>query len=106
MKSVGEVMGIGRTFQESLQKALRGLEIGIDGLTPILDADDPEWQNKLRHEFQVASSERLRYVADSIRIGLAMEEIKELTSVDFWFLVQIKIYRSGNCASGTTDQRC
>ena len=90
MKSVGEVMAIGRTFQESLQKALRGLEIGIDGLTPILDADDPEWQNKLRQELQVASSERLRYVADSMRMGMAMEEIQELTSVDPWFLVQIK----------------
>ncbi len=90
MKSVGEVMAIGRTFQESLQKALRGLEIGIDGFTPILDAENPEWQNKLRQELRVASSERLRYLADAMRMGVPMEEIQELTAMDPWFLFQIK----------------
>ena len=90
MKSVGEVMAIGRTFQESLQKALRGLEIGIDGFTPILDAENPEWQNKLRQELRVASSERLRYLADAMRMGVSMEEIQELTAMDPWFLFQIK----------------
>ena len=90
MKSVGEVMAIGRTFQESLQKALRGLEIGIDGFTPILDAENPEWQNKLRQELRVASSERLRYLADAMRMDVPMEEIQELTAMDPWFLFQIK----------------
>ena len=90
MKSVGEVMAMGRTFQESLQKALRGLEIGIDGFTPILDAENPEWQNKLRRELRVATSERLRYLADAMRMGMDMEEIQELTAMDPWFLVQIK----------------
>ena len=90
MKSVGEVMAMGRTFQESLQKALRGLEIGIDGFTPILDAENPEWQNKLRRELRVPTSERLRYLADAMRMGMDMEEIQELTAMDPWFLVQIK----------------
>ena len=90
MKSVGEVMAMGRTFQESLQKALRGLEIGIDGFTPILDPENPEWQNKLRRELRVATSERLRYLADAMRMGMDMEEIQELTAMDPWFLVQIK----------------
>ncbi len=90
MKSVGEVMAIGRTFQESLQKALRGLEIGIDGFSPILDTDRPKWQSKLRQELRKASSERLRYLADAMRTGLDVEEIHGLTGIDPWFLAQIQ----------------
>ena len=91
MKSVGEVMAIGRTFQESLQKALRGLETGIDGLTPILLAleSDDEW-SKLRHELSMPGSQRLRYVADAFRFGMPFEELQQLTRIDPWFLVQIE----------------
>ncbi|MDA0979053.1 MAG: carbamoyl-phosphate synthase large subunit, partial [Proteobacteria bacterium] len=90
MKSVGEVMAIGRTFQESLQKALRGLEIGIDGLTPLLAEDEKEWRSILRKELSVPSAERLRYLADAIRKGFELDEIHQLTGVDPWFLVQIE----------------
>ncbi|MBL6692105.1 MAG: carbamoyl-phosphate synthase large subunit [Pseudomonadales bacterium] len=90
MKSVGEVMAIGRTFQESLQKALRGMEIGIDGLTPILDPGETEWQSILRKELRVPTAERLRYVADAMRQGFELEEIQELTGMDPWFLVQLQ----------------
>ncbi|MFT5927263.1 MAG: carbamoyl-phosphate synthase large subunit, partial [Candidatus Azotimanducaceae bacterium] len=61
MKSVGEVMAIGRTFQESLQKALRGLEVGIDGLTPVMDMSSRDWLSKLRKELREAGAERIRY---------------------------------------------
>jgi len=90
MKSVGEVMAIGRTFQESLQKALRGLEIGIDGLTPIVLPDQKDAQSRLRREIRTPTEDRLRYVADAMRYGFAVEEIYELTGIDPWFLVQIQ----------------
>lgn len=90
MKSVGEVMAIGRTFQESLQKALRGLEIGIDGLTPIIKPDQEELHSLLRKELSVPSSDRLRYLADAMRQGFELEEIRELTGMDPWFLAQLQ----------------
>ena len=90
MKSVGEVMAIGRTFQESLQKALRGLEVGIDGLTPVLDADHPDARGKLKRELRIAGANRLRFVADAFRFGLELEEIQELTRIDHWFLAQVE----------------
>src|SRR5690606_8227565 len=85
MKSVGEVMAIGRTFQESLQKALRGLETGATGLDeqPALDPD------QLRMELRHPGAERLWYVADAFRQGLDMAEIAELTGIDRWFLAQV-----------------
>jgi carbamoyl-phosphate synthase large subunit len=91
MKSVGEVMAIGRTFQESLQKALRGLEIGTDGLNPVLPRVETEedWA-KLKHELRMAGSRRLWYVADAFRHGLTMEEVGELSAIDPWFLAQIR----------------
>ena len=89
MKSVGEVMAIGRTFQESLQKALRGLEVGIDGLSPIMDQSSRDWDSLLRKELREAGAERIRYVADAMRFGFELEEIFELTQIDRWFLVQI-----------------
>ncbi|MGI9322327.1 MAG: carbamoyl-phosphate synthase large subunit, partial [Pseudomonadales bacterium] len=89
MKSVGEVMAIGRTFQESLQKALRGLEIGIDGLAPIIDTEDPDWRSALHRELGRPSAERLRYLADAMRLELPMEEIQQLTGMDPWVLAQI-----------------
>ena len=90
MKSVGEVMAIGRTFQESLQKALRGLEIGIDGLTPIIDGRHPERLATLNKALATPSAERLRYIADAVRFGVDLEDIFQLTGIDPWFLVQIK----------------
>ena len=89
MKSVGEVMAIGRTFQESLQKALRGLEVGIDGLSPIMDQSSRDWESNLRKELREAGAERIRYVADAMRFGLSLDEIFELTQIDPWFLVQL-----------------
>lgn len=90
MKSVGEVMAIGRTFQESLQKALRGLEIGIDGLTPIIDTSKDGWESRLRKELRLPSSDRLRYLADALRHDFELEEVRELTGMDPWFLIQIQ----------------
>ncbi|MFT4796951.1 MAG: carbamoyl-phosphate synthase large subunit [Candidatus Azotimanducaceae bacterium] len=89
MKSVGEVMAIGRTFQESLQKALRGLEVGIDGLSPVMDQSSRDWLIKLRKELREAGAERIRYVADAMRFDMPLEEIFELTQIDRWYLVQI-----------------
>jgi carbamoyl-phosphate synthase large subunit len=90
MKSVGEVMAIGRTFQESLQKALRGLETGVDGLNPVMTKidGDEDWA-KLKHELKMAGSRRLWYVGDAFRFGLSLDEIAQLTNIDRWFLVQI-----------------
>ncbi len=90
MKSVGEVMAIGRTFQESLQKALRSLEVGIDGLTPILDLSTSEAESILRKELQTAGAERIRYLADAVRFGMRFEEIFQLTSIDPWFIIQLE----------------
>jgi carbamoyl-phosphate synthase large subunit len=91
MKSVGEVMAIGRTFQESLQKALRGLETGLDGLSeqltmPLSDED----QDKLAYELRAPGANRLLYVADAFRAGWSFERIHELTHIDPWFLAQIE----------------
>ena len=90
MKSVGEVMAIGRTFQESLQKALRGLETGTDGFNPICATPvlDEEW-DALRRELQMAGGQRIWYVADALRHGLDEEEVARLTGIDPWFLTQI-----------------
>jgi len=92
MKSVGEVMAIGRTFQESLQKALRGLETGLDGLneqfkeTPLTEED----RDKLAYELRAPGPNRLLYVADAFRAGWSRERIEELSYIDPWFLAQIE----------------
>lgn len=85
MKSVGEVMAIGSSFQESLQKALRGLETGKDGLTS-LSTDREE----IIHEISEAGPERLFYVADAMRLGMSIDEIHAMTAIDPWFLAQIQ----------------
>ncbi len=90
MKSVGEVMAIGRTFQESLQKALRGLEVGVNGLDPILDLKNPEAASIIRRELTVPGADRIWYVADAMRFGMTRDEIYELTKIDHWFLVQME----------------
>jgi carbamoyl-phosphate synthase large subunit len=91
MKSVGEVMAMGRTFQESLQKALRGLETGIDGLTPVatLPLTD-ETRNALLEELRMPGPDRLRYVADAFRSGMALAEVQRASRIDPWFLAQIE----------------
>ena len=88
MKSVGEVMAIGRTFQESLQKAIRGLETGRDGLDPIFNEED-EFET-LKQRISIPSPDRLWFVADGFREGLTIDEVFEFSKIDPWFLVQIK----------------
>ena len=91
MKSVGEVMAIGRTFQESLQKALRGLETGLDGLTPQLSMPlTDESRDRLAHELRAPGADRLLYVADAFRAGWPLARVAELTRIDPWFLAQIE----------------
>ncbi len=85
MKSVGEVMAIGRNFQESLQKALRGLEVGVDGFN--LKSVD---MDKIEDELAYPRAERLWYVADAFGVGMSLEEVHRFTRIDPWFLVQIK----------------
>ncbi len=91
MKSVGEVMAIGRTFQESLQKALRGLEVGASGFDPKIDNyRDEKNLAKIRYELQEAGAERIWYIADAFRAGMQLDEVFLLTHIDRWFLVQIE----------------
>ncbi len=92
MKSVGEVMAMGRTFQESLQKALRGLEVGVDGLSEVLDLslDDDQQKAVLDRELSRPCDQRIWYVADAFRKGYSAERIFELSSIDPWFLAQLE----------------
>jgi len=90
MKSVGEVMAIGRTFQESLQKALRGLETGKHGLDPLVDPADPEAKEKVLAEIRQPRAERLWYLADAFRLGMSLEQVHAASRIDPWFLVQIE----------------
>jgi len=85
MKSVGEVMAIGRTFQESIQKALRGLETGIDGFDE-MTAD----RETIETELADAGPDRILFLADALRIGMSREEVHQLTRIDPWFLAQIE----------------
>lgn len=85
MKSVGEVMAMGRTFQESFQKALRGLETGIDGLTE--RSTDRE---EIIQEIGEAGPERILFVGDAFRIGMSLQDVFEETAIDPWFLAQIE----------------
>ena len=91
MKSVGEVMAIGRTFQESLQKALRGLETGKAGLDPTgLDLGSDDGVAALRREVKEAGPERIFYLADAFRAGMDVDQVFALSWVDPWFLDQIQ----------------
>ena len=89
MKSVGEAMSLGRTFQESLQKALRSLEIGIDGLCERVDPASPDARATVGEELRTAGAERLLYMADALRLGMMESEIVELSRIDPWFVGQI-----------------
>jgi carbamoyl-phosphate synthase large subunit len=85
MKSVGEVMAIGRTFQESFQKALRGLEVGVDGMN-----EKTTDRETIEEELGEPGPERIWYVGDAFAQGFTLEEVHQLTKIDPWFLVQIK----------------
>ncbi len=85
MKSVGEVMAIGRTFQESFQKALRGLEVGVDGMN-----EKTTDREVIEEELGEPGPERIWYVGDAFAQGFTTEEVHQLTKIDPWFLVQIK----------------
>jgi carbamoyl-phosphate synthase large subunit len=85
MKSVGEVMAMGRTFQESFQKALRGLEVGVDGMN-----EKTQDREVLEKELGEPGPERIWYVGDAFAMGLSVDEVFALTKIDPWFLVQIE----------------
>jgi carbamoyl-phosphate synthase large subunit len=95
MKSVGEVMAIGRTFQESFQKALRGLEIGVHGLDPKIDREAQDFnaeaaKEKINSELRIPGPDRIWYIADAFRLGYTLEAIFDLTKIDRWYLIQIQ----------------
>ncbi len=92
MKSVGEVMAIGRNFQESFHKALRGLEIGVFGLDPIVDLtqDSEALEDLFRTELRLPGARRIWYVADAFRAGYSVEQVFDRCAIDPWFLVQIE----------------
>ena len=89
MKSVGEVMAIGRTFQESLQKALRGLEVGSAGFEPHMRVVDADTRSELVDRLTNPGADRIWYLADAFRAGFELEEIYGYSGVDPWFLTQI-----------------
>ena len=90
MKSVGEVMAIGRTFQESLHKALRGLEVGMCGFDPVLNLKLSDAKAILTRELTEPGAERIWYIADAFRAGWPIDTVHDLTGIDRWFLVQIE----------------
>lgn len=106
MKSVGEVMAMGRTFQESVQKALRGLETGKVGFDPTgLDLGNEDDLQTLRRELKAPGPERLFFVADAFRAGMSVDEIYALSFIDHWFLDQIEeiIAAEADVAAGGID---
>ncbi|QTS83970.1 carbamoyl-phosphate synthase large subunit [Coxiella endosymbiont of Amblyomma nuttalli] len=94
MKSVGEVMAIGRTFQESLQKAIRSLEIGVFGLEPKIRIDtleiDETFHEQVKKELRFAGPNRLWFIADAFRMGFSVNQVHDDSKIDHWFLVQIE----------------
>ena len=103
MKSVGEVMAIGRTFQESLQKALRGLEVGSAGFEPRMKVVEEDSRSELVNRLTNPGADRIWYLADAFRAGFELEEIYGYSGVDPWFLIQIDdIVRWESQLSGLT----
>ena len=90
MKSVGEVMAIGRTFKESFQKALRGLETGVSGLGSTNFKEGSVPSEDLRREISTPGAHRIWFVAESFRQGLTIEEVFSLSGIDPWFLSEIE----------------
>lgn len=90
MKSVGEVMAIGRNFQESMQKALRGLEVGVSGFDPQVEQKDlAKSETLIKKKLITPGPDRIWYLADAFRFGMSVEDVHQLTHIDPWFLVQI-----------------
>jgi len=90
MKSVGEVMAIGRTQQESLQKALRGLEVGATGFDPIIDITAEDARETIIAEMKQPGADRIWFLGDAFRMGMGVEELYALSGIDHWFLVQVE----------------
>jgi carbamoyl-phosphate synthase large subunit len=90
MKSVGEVMSIGRNFQESLHKAMRSLETGMMGFDSISPLSGPEAESHIQKNLRVPGADRLWVIGDAFRYGMTLEQIHDLTQIDIWFLVQIE----------------
>ena len=90
MKSVGEVMAIGRTFQESMQKAMRGLETGVDGFVNVYGETTENNLKEIKRELQTPGSERLLYIGEAFRQGMKPAEVHSLSHIDPWFLAQIE----------------
>jgi len=89
MKSVGEVMAMGRTFQESLQKAMRGLEIGVNGFDEQYDHSQADVADQIRSYLRLPRPMRLWVLGDALRAGFSLQELHEITHIDPWFLAQI-----------------
>ena len=115
MKSVGEVMAIGRTFKESLQKAIRSLELDLNGLASRVGIDRgipaefnrAEALEKIRRTLKTPLPERLWYLADGIRLGLSNEELFALTKIDPWFLEQVReLIQFEQLLAGKADNAC
>ena len=90
MKSVGEVMAIGRNFQESMQKAMRGLETGNDGFNEMFETIDEDAKDIIRRELSTPRADRIFYVGDAFRAGMTLEEVFDHSKIDPWFLIQIQ----------------
>ncbi|WP_066805037.1 carbamoyl-phosphate synthase large subunit [Moraxella oblonga] len=90
MKSVGEVMAIGRSFQESMQKALRGLEVGATGFDEKIAIDEAGAKEKILVELKVPNPDRIWYIADAFRHGFTLDEVFNATNIDKWFLIYIE----------------
>ncbi len=90
MKSVGEAMSIGRTFQESFQKALRSMETGLDGLEPRFDLEAPDVREQIQEALPQPRAERILHIADAFRAGFSVDEVYAFTAVDPWFLAQME----------------
>ncbi len=90
MKSVGEVMAIGSTFQESLQKAIRGLETGMSGLDSPFGDEEKDRRNVIKHNLRSPRAERLWFVAEAFREGFSLEDLHQETSIDRWFLAELE----------------
>src|SRR3546814_11727011 len=93
MKSVGEVMAMGRNFQESLHKAMRGLEVGSDGFDPIIvrtgGVYSDEAMTRIRTELAIPRSQRLWYIGEAVSAGLSVAEVLNLRKIDVWFLEKV-----------------
>jgi carbamoyl-phosphate synthase large subunit len=90
MKSVGEVMAMGRNFQESLHKALRGLEVGSDGFDEVIDLTAADAEARIRSELAIPRARRIWFIGDAFRFGLSLEDVHRLSRIDPWFLEQIE----------------